>query len=201
MGSKEHWENVYVAKNDDEVSWTQADPQMSLALIAEVCAPPGRVIDVGGGTSPLAERLLDAGYAATVLDISEAALARSRARLGERASNVRWLAADITAAPEVGQHDVWHDRAVFHFLTRHEDRQRYVESMTRALPPGRHAVIATFALDGPEMCSGLPVRRYDARSLAAELGHAFQLLKSIPETHLTPWGKPQAFQYSVFRRP
>jgi SAM-dependent methyltransferase len=159
MGTKEHWENVYVAKSDSDVSWTQPDPQMSLALIVEVCSPPGRVIDVGGGTSPLVERLLDAGYAVTVLDISDAALARSRERLAERASSVRWLAADITAAPEVGQYDVWHDRAVFHFLTRPEDRQRYVELVTRELPPEGHAVIATFSLDGPEMCSGLPVQR------------------------------------------
>ena len=119
---KDHWESVYAAKGDAEVSWTEAEPRRSLALIAEVCPPPGRVIDVGGGTSALAGRLLDAGYAVAVLDISEAALARSRERLGERVKDIRWIAADITTGPVLGQFDVWHDRAVFHFLTHPADR-------------------------------------------------------------------------------
>jgi SAM-dependent methyltransferase len=199
MSRQDHWDKVYASKSDAEVSWTQAEPRTSLALIAEVC-PSGRVIDVGGGTSSLAERLLDAGYSAAVLDISATALARAKARLGARADQIRWIVADVTRQADVGTFDLWHDRAVFHFLTEQADRVAYVAMMSRTVPAGGHAVIATFALDGPEMCSGLPVRRYDGAKLAAELGASFQWLKSVPETHLTPWGKPQSFQYSVFRR-
>jgi SAM-dependent methyltransferase len=198
--TREHWEDVYATKGDAEVSWTEADPRRSLALIAGVRRPPGRVIDVGGGTSALAARLLDAGYAAAVLDISEAALARSRQRLGARAADVRWIAADITAAPDLGQFDVWHDRAVFHFLTDPAGRAAYTSLLARTIPTGGHAVIATFAPDGPERCSGLDVRRYDERSLAAELGADLALVTAVRETHLTPWGRPQPFQYGVFRR-
>jgi SAM-dependent methyltransferase len=199
-GVKDHWESVYAAKGDAEVSWTEAELRRSLALIADVCPPPGQVIDVGGGTSALAGRLLDAGYAVAVLDISEAALVRSRERLGERAEDIRWIAADITARPVLGQFDVWHDRAVFHFLTDPADRAAYVSLLARTVPCGGHAVIATFAMDGPERCSGLHVRRYDPATLAAELGPAFALVTFARETHVTPWGKPQSFQYSVFRR-
>ena len=198
--AKDHWETVYATKGDGEVSWTEDQPTRSLALIAGVCPPPGRVIDVGGGTSALGERLLSAGYRVAVLDISEAALARSRERLGPRAEDIQWIAADITAKPDLGQFDVWHDRAVFHFLTDPADRAAYVSLLRRAVPVGGHAVIATFAPDGPERCSGLEVRRYDGRSLAAELGAGLTLITSTRETHLTPWGKPQSFQYGLFRR-
>jgi SAM-dependent methyltransferase len=202
MNSKGHWESVYVGKRDDEVSWTQPEPALSLSLINEVRPGPGSIIDVGGGTSTLADRLLEAGYTVAVLDISEAALARSRERLGGRAASVRWLAADITAAPELGHYDVWHDRTVFHFLTSREDGERYVEVLLRTLPPRGHAIIATFSPEGPEKCSGLPGQRYGAIALATELGDAFELLKSVPETHQTPWGKSQAFQYCLMgRRP
>jgi SAM-dependent methyltransferase len=194
-----HWESVYTSKSDAELSWTQAEPATSLALIAEAC-PAGRVIDVGGGTSLLGERLVDRGYAVTVLDISQAAINRARERLGRRASEVRWMAADVTADPELGTFDVWHDRAVFHFLTGSEDRAAYAALLARTVPLGGHAVIATFALDGPEKCSGLEVRRYDGSALAAELGTRFKLLKSVPELHRTPWNAPQSFQYSLFER-
>ncbi|HEY7118709.1 MAG TPA: class I SAM-dependent methyltransferase [Tepidisphaeraceae bacterium] len=199
MATKDHWESVYQTKGDGEVSWTQTDPQLSLSLISEAL-PGGSVIDIGGGASVLVDRLLDAGYAAAVLDISGAALERSRARLGERAKDVRWIVADVTADPDVGQYDLWHDRAVFHFLTEPADRAAYVSMLSRSVRVGGHAVVATFALDGPQSCSGLPVRRYDGRALAAELGVGFRLLKSVSETHVTPSGKPQSFQYSVFRR-
>lgn len=199
MSRKEHWENVYAAKRDDELSWTQADPGTSLMLIKEA-APHGKVIDVGGGTSVLSDRLLDAGYAVTVLDISQAALDRAQQRLGARAARARWIAADVTAAGELGTFDVWHDRAVFHFLTDAADRRQYAALAERSIPAGGHLVIGTFALDGPEKCSGLPVERYDGKKLAAELGAGFVLQREIAETHLTPWGKPQQFQYSVFRR-
>jgi SAM-dependent methyltransferase len=199
MSRKQHWESVYESKRDAEVSWTQAEPRLSLALIREVC-PPGRVIDVGGGTSVLAERLLDCGYAVAVLDISPAALARAKLRLGPRAEEIRFIVADVTATPDLGTFDVWHDRAVFHFLTEPADRAAYVALLLRTIPAGGDAVIATFAPDGPEKCSGLPVQRYDSQSLAAELGDGFDLLKGVSETHLTPWGKPQAFAYSVLKR-
>lgn len=194
-----HWETVYASKGDAELSWTQAEPAASLALIEEVC-PAGRVIDVGGGTSLLAARLLDRGYTVTVLDISQAAIDRARERLGARASEVGWVVADVAAAPDLGTFEVWHDRAVFHFLTTSRDRAAYTALLARTVPAGGHAVIATFALDGPEKCSGLEVRRYDGRALAAELGRQFRLLKSVPELHRTPWGAEQSFQYSLFER-
>jgi SAM-dependent methyltransferase len=193
-----HWDSVYTSKGDD-VSWAQPEPRTSLLLIGDVC-PRGRVIDVGGGASVLVDRLRDAGYAVAVLDLSVAALARSRARLGIRADDVRWIVADVTTVADVGHHEVWHDRAVFHFLTERAQRAAYVALLSRTVPVGGHAVIATFALDGPEKCSGLPVCRYDGSALARELGAGFQLLRSEPETHLTPWGKPQSFQYGVFVR-
>jgi SAM-dependent methyltransferase len=201
---KEHWEAVYESKSDAELSWTQPEPGTSLALIAEVCpggrVPAARVIDVGGGTSLLAERLLDRGYSVTLLDISEAAIDRARNRLGARASQVGWIVADVTADPDLGTFDLWHDRAVFHFLTAPGDRAAYTALLARTVPVGGHAVIATFALDGPEKCSGLEVRRYDGRTLTAELGPRFELLKSVPEMHQTPRGGRQSFQYSLFQR-
>ena len=194
-----HWETVYTSKSDAELSWTQQEPTTSLTLIEDVC-PAGRVIDVGGGTSLLAERLLDRGYAVTVLDISQAAIDRARQRLGARITEVSWIVADVTAGPDLGTFDVWHDRAVFHFLTASGDRAAYAALLARTVPVGGHAVIATFAPDGPEKCSGLEVRRYDGRALAAELGPRFHVLRSVPELHRTPWGAVQSFQYSLFER-
>ena len=194
-----HWENVYTSKSDAELSWTQVEPATSLSLIAEACSADS-VLDVGGGTSLLAERLLDRGYAVTVLDISQAAIDRARRRLGPRASEVGWIVADVTAGPDLGTFDVWHDRAVFHFLTAPADRAAYVALLARTVPVGGHAVIATFALDGPEKCSGLEVRRYDGSALETELGPRFRLLKSVPELHRTPWNAAQSFQYSLFKR-
>lgn len=199
MTAQEHWESVYASKGDRDLSWTQPEPRMSLSLIGEVC-PAGRVIDVGGGASVLAERLLDRGYSVTVLDISQTAIDRSRNRLGARASQIHWIVADVTVNPELGSFDVWHDRAVFHFLTAPADRTAYTALLARTIAVGGHAVIATFALDGPEKCSGLEVRRYDGQTLAAELGPRFHLLRSVPELHSTPWGGRQSFQYSLFKR-
>lgn len=199
MSTKDHWESVYGSRTDAELSWTQPDPHLSLSLIAEVC-PAGSVIDVGGGTSLLAGRLLDQGYSVAVLDISEAAVTRGRARLGPRADTIHWIVADVTESPDLGSFDIWHDRAVFHFLTNPADRAAYVTLLARTVPVARHAVIATFAPDGPEKCSGLDVQRYSGLTLSAELGSSFVLLKSVPETHWTPGGKQQSFQYSVFRR-
>ncbi len=169
MSTQEHWESMYASKGDQDLSWTQPEPRTSLSLITEVC-PAGRVIDVGGGTSLLVERLLGRGYWVAVLDISQTAIDRARHRVGSRATQIHWIVADVTAYPDLGSFDVWHDRAVFHFLTAPADRAAYTGLLERTVPAGGHAVIATFALDGPEMCSGLEVRRYDGQSLAAELG-------------------------------
>ena len=198
--SKQHWESIYASKSDAELSWTQPDPALSLSLIGEVCPAGGSVIDIGGGSSGLAARLLDRGYSVAVLDISETALAHARQRLGPRAERVGWIAADVTARPTLGTFDVWHDRAVFHFLTDAADRASYVDLLRQTVPAGGHVLIATFALDGPEKCSGLPVCRYNGRSLAAALGRGFEFVKAVPEIHHTPWGASQSFQHSVFKR-
>ncbi|HVZ93172.1 MAG TPA: class I SAM-dependent methyltransferase [Phycisphaerales bacterium] len=190
---------MYATKADAELSWTQPEPSLSLELIRQA-TPRGRVIDVGGGSSPLAGLLLDEGYDVAVLDVSEAALNRAKEKLGPRAASVRWIIADVTAAPALGEFDVWHDRAVFHFLTEARDRERYLALLERRVPIGGHAVVATFAEDGPEKCSGLPVRRYSAEQLAAEVGAAFRAVRSERERHMTPWGKEQSFQYSLFER-
>ena len=196
---REHWDKVYASRSDAELSWTQPEPVTSLALIAEACGA-GRVIDIGGGTSPLAARLLDRGYQVAVLDISQAAIERARTRLAKHAGQIEWIVADVTAGPDLGTFDVWHDRAVFHFLTAAEDRAAYATLLARTVPLRGHVVIATFALDGPEKCSGLEVRRYDGRALATELGPRFKLLKNEQELHRTPWGAPQSFQYCLLER-
>jgi SAM-dependent methyltransferase len=199
---KTHWEHVYSAKAEADVSWHQDEPRLSLELIGAV-APAGgcRVIDVGGGASVLVDKLLGLPFGdIAVLDISETALGRARARLGERAEKVRWVVADVTEGPELGTFDVWHDRAVFHFLTDPADRRRYIELSRQTVPEGGHLVIATFADDGPRQCSNLDVCRYNARSLASELGGGFSLVREAKETHATPWGSSQPFVYGVFKR-
>lgn len=197
----QHWEDIYHSKSDQSLSWHQEEPATPLALIGEAASPELRVIDVGGGSSMLAARLLDKGFRnVAVLDISGAALNRARSRIGARAELIRWIAADVTAIGDIGQFDVWHDRAVFHFLTDPEDRRKYVALAERTIPAGGHLIIATFALDGPERCSGLPVHRYDAKGLAREFGRGFALEKELSEIHITPWGKRQSFIYAVFSR-
>lgn len=185
MKAQNYWESVYASKGELDLSWTQAEPLMSLSLIGEVC-PTGRVIDVGGGASLLAERLLERGYSVTVLDISQSAIDRARNRL--RDSQIQWIVADVTENPQLGSFDVWHDRAVFHFLTAPADRAAYTALLARTVAVGGHAVVATFALDGPEKCSGLEVRRYDGEALAAELGPRFDLLKERAGTALDSVG-------------
>lgn len=199
---KDHWEHVYSTRGETGVSWYQDEPGLSLELIGSVAPADGRrIIDVGGGASVLVDRLLDLSFGEiAVLDISEVALGKARARLGERAGRVRWVVADVTEGPELGTFDVWHDRAVFHFLTDPADRRSYVELARQTVPRGGHLVIATFADDGPERCSGLDVCRYNADSLASELGEGFSLVREAGETHTTPWGSSQAFVYGVFKR-
>jgi len=202
LDRKAHWERVYSTKGEAEVSWYQDEPRLSLELIrAVVPATGGRIIDVGGGTSVLVDRLLKLPFEAiAVLDISETALGKSRLRLGERARRVRWLSADVTDVDDLGTFDIWHDRAVFHFLTDVSDRKRYVELARRTVPEGGHLIVASFADDGPKRCSNLDVCRYNAESMAAELGEGFSLVREARETHTTPWGSSQAFFYGVFRR-
>jgi 2-polyprenyl-3-methyl-5-hydroxy-6-metoxy-1,4-benzoquinol methylase len=202
VGPKTHWERIFSERSDDTLSWYQAEPSRSLALIEAVSTDRSTaVIDVGGGTSLLVDRLLDAGYGnVAVLDISGSAIDRVRARLGERAGRVRWLIEDVTDVTEVGHFDVWHDRAIFHFVTEAEDRRRYVDLAARTVPAGGHVIIATFAPDGPSTCSGLDVRRYDADGLAAELGGRFLLEREERTVHVTPRGVHQPFTFAVFRR-
>jgi SAM-dependent methyltransferase len=197
-----HWENVYTSKGESEVSWFQENPAPSLALIAEIGATPASVIiDIGGGASRLVDHLIDQGFRdVTVLDLSAAALEAAKARLGERAGRAHWLVADATTWEPSRAYDVWHDRAAFHFLTEEGDRAAYIARLEQGLKIGGHAIIATFALAGPEKCSGLPVMRYDAARLGQTLGAAFKLLQSHGNDHATPWGSHQQFQFSVFQR-
>ncbi|MCG3143877.1 MAG: hypothetical protein HONDAALG_01249 [Gammaproteobacteria bacterium] len=198
MRPKEHWEQVYVSRAANAVSWYQAHAERSLGLIrATGVSSNASIIDVGGGASTLAEDLLAQGYTdLTVLDISAAAIATAKARLGERALEVRWIEADITTI-NLPRHciDVWHDRAVFHFLTVPEDRMTYVSEVLHAVKAGGHLIIATFAEDGPTECSGLPVVRYSPEALHAEFGEAFSLLHCEREEHVTPAGAVQRFVY------
>jgi SAM-dependent methyltransferase len=197
-----HWQNVYTKKGENEVSWFQENPAPSLELIAKVGArPASAIIDIGGGASRLVDSLMDRDFEdVTVLDLSEAALETAKARLGSRAAQVHWIVADATVWEPPKAYDIWHDRAAFHFLTEDRDRTAYVARLVRALKIGGYAIIATFALDGPERCSGLSVVRYDPASLGQTLGGAFQLADTRRHSHATPWGSDQSFQFSVFRR-
>ena len=202
MNHKEHWEHMYATKRETDVSWFQAEPRISLAIIRQA-APDLRtpIVDVGGGASRLVDVLLTAGYQnLTVVDISPSALEQAKKRLGERGTRVTWIAADALESilPQSGA-GFWHDRALFHFLTDHGERTRYVQEVRRALRPGGHILLATFAEDGPQKCSGLPVVRYSAPTLRALLGDPFELLETEREDHLTPAGVHQSFQYCLFR--
>ncbi len=197
-----HWENVYATKGEDEVSWFQENPAPSLELIATAgLTPEAAIIDIGGGASRLVDGLLARGFQnVTVLDLSQSALGVAKARLGHAANRVRWVAADVTTWEPPHTYDLWHDRAAFHFLTEDAARSAYVDRLKKALKPAGHVVIGTFAPDGPERCSGLPITRHDAVSLAATLGAEFELIDSRRQEHVTPWGRTQQFQFSIFRR-
>lgn len=202
MQSKEHWEQVYTTKSTTGVSWYQEHAEQSRHLIEQTGVPrTGSIIDVGGGASTLVDDLLVQGYRAiTVLDLSAAALHAAQARLGERADSVRWLEGDITKIrlPEHA-YDIWHDRAVFHFLTDEADRRAYVAQVLRSVKPGGHVIVATFAEDGPTQCSGLPVMRYSPAELHGQFGASFSLLKQEREAHQTPMGTTQKFIYCYCR--
>ncbi|MCA1378139.1 class I SAM-dependent methyltransferase [Bradyrhizobium sp. IC4060] len=197
-----HWDHVYATKGEAEVSWYQDSPAISLAMIRAAGSDRDTtIIDVGGGASRLVDALLQDGYRdIAVLDLSANALAAAKKRIGPAASTVDWIVADATTWRPTRTYDVWHDRAAFHFLTDPRDKVAYVERLRSAVRPGGHVIIATFAPDGPEKCSGLPVQRHDSASLAAELGPEFKLVETRSETHHTPWHSTQAFQFSRFRR-
>jgi len=197
-----HWNRVYVTKAERDVSWFEPFPAISLEMLeAAGMTAATCVLDVGGGDSHLVDALVARGLdCLAVLDISGAALTRAKARLGSAAQTPIWIEADVTSAWSLKPMDIWHDRAVFHFLTTPGERARYKQHLLETLKPGGSAIVATFALDGPEQCSGLPVERYSPESLAQELGQAFELRDARAHVHTTPWGSAQSFQYSRFSR-
>jgi len=203
MNRAAHWNKVYAEKAAAELSWFQQDPTSSLELIDRLALPlDGAVIDVGGGgPSALVGRLLDRGFHdISILDVAAAALQRCREQLADRADRIIWIEADITRFIPSRRYDLWHDRAVFHFLIDPADRQAYIDAMVRGIAPGGHAVIAAFAPEGPTKCSGLDVARWDPPTLAQTLGDDFALIAHAREIHRTPWGKPQSFVYCLFQR-
>ncbi len=198
MNTKHHWEQVYQTKAADQVSWFSPHLQRSMSLIRDAATQPSMsIIDVGGGESTLVDDLLQAGYQdVSVLDISQAAIDVTRARLGAAGQRVTWLAADITQATlPAARYDVWHDRAVFHFLTETAQREAYVRQVLRSVKPGGHVIVATFGPEGPLQCSGLNVVRYNADGLHSTFGDAFALVLSNTELHRTPFGNTQQFVY------
>jgi SAM-dependent methyltransferase len=200
----EHWQTVYAIKDEQDVSWFQKSPDVSLELIGRalpMAMARAFVIDIGGGASRLADALLDTGgYHVSVLDLSSAALETARHRIGPRAEEIDWIVADITEWRPPRRYDVWHDRAALHFLTEAADQVAYASALSEALESGGVAIIGTFAPDGPERCSGLQVMRHDEKSLGELLGDGFSLEDSRRHEHVTPWGSVQKFQFSSFRK-
>jgi SAM-dependent methyltransferase len=199
---KAHWQNIYRDKSPLDVSWYQKEPKLSLELIHHTGVQHDEaIIDVGGGASVLVDFLCKEGFTnLSVLDISENALASAKQRLGDAAKTIEWFEADITAFSPPHPFSIWHDRAVFHFLTEKSDRRKYVSTLKQALRPTGHLIIAAFAIGGPEKCSGLEIVQYDASKLKAELGEEFQLAEEKNEIHLTPANKEQKFRYFRFVR-
>ena len=202
-GRHAHWNKVWATKQPDSVSWFQPDPAQSLHLIAAASLrKDAGIIDVGGGASELVDKLVERGWVhVAVLDIAEAAIDHAVERLGTLAEDVTWIVADVLAwQPVPGLFELWHDRACFHFLTEAADQRRYADTMATALVSGGTALIATFAADGPEQCSGLTVQRHDRQSLTAAVGPAFEVVDELAEEHVTPWGAVQKFRWWVLRR-
>lgn len=199
---RDHWEQVYIAKAETAVSWYQPHSTRSLELIGEALADRRTsVIDVGGGASTLVDDLVAEGFSdLAVLDISDAALARSKTRLAEQAAHIEWIVADITKWKPSRTWGLWHDRAVFHFLTTKEQQDAYIGALRQATDEGAAAIIATFSPDGPEKCSGLTVQRYSPEEIADRVGEEFKLVAKSYETHITPWKSEQRFSYAVLKR-
>jgi hypothetical protein len=202
MSRRRHWNTVYTQKTGRDVSWFETRPAISLKLLDDAGLDEDScVVDVGGGDSRLVDALTAKGLdCIAVLDVSAAALNRAKTRLGATAAAITWIEADVAAEWTLKPMDIWHDRAVFHFLVEAGDRAKYVSHMRDVLKLNGSAIVATFDLNGPEKCSGLPVQRYSSESLARELGDGFRLVDSVPHEHRTPWGSIQAFQYSRFVR-
>ncbi len=199
---QQHWDRVYGTKEPEDLTWFQETPQVSLSLIEEMELPAeARIIDVGGGTSTLSSFLLEKGFKRiSVLDVSGAALSLARARLGPRSQEVEWIEADLLQFEPTTSWTLWHDRAVFHFLTSETDREAYRRVLEKGLKPGGYLIMATFALEGPSRCSGLDCVRYSPESLGSALGSGFLLRGSVEEAHRTPAGGVQAFNFSWFQR-
>jgi SAM-dependent methyltransferase len=201
MGRKQHWEGIYRTKDSAQLSWFESQPAMSLRFIEAASLTAGaRILDVGGGTSMLVDALLERGYHPGVLDVSEAAVGISQARLGLRAKQVEWFVIDVTQFRSPHAWDLWHDRAVFHFLTDEAEQSAYKGALLRALAENGQVVLGTFGPEGPRKCSGLDVCRYDVASLQAQLGSDFKLLQHETTEHITPRGVAQQFLFCRFRR-
>ncbi|MDH5446753.1 MAG: class I SAM-dependent methyltransferase [Gammaproteobacteria bacterium] len=198
---KDHWEGIYSDKSPLEVSWYQKEPTLSLQLIEHCQLDKDQpIIDVGGGASVLIDHLLSRGYTQTaVLDISDNALTVARQRLADKANTVEWYVSDVTEFSAPHPFALWHDRAVFHFLTEASDRRKYIEALKAGLSPGGFLILAAFAIGGPTMCSGLNIVQYDAEKISQELGIDFELIEQMGETHLTPSGGEQLFSYFRFK--
>ena len=203
INMKTHWEHIYEKKGPTQVSWYQEYAQFSLQYIRNTgIRKTDHIIDVGGGASTLVDDLIaDRFQHITILDISGTALQLAQQRLGSQAANVNWIEADITQVNlPYQQYDVWHDRAVFHFLTQPAERQQYIDTVRHAVRRGGHVIVATFAVDGPDHCSGLEVMRYDPEGLHSEFGDSFDLVDSTREIHHTPFGTEQRFIYCYCRK-
>lgn len=200
--SSNQWDWLYATRQLNSVGWYEPDPVTSRQLIAEAMSRGGRsIVDVGGGASRLVDHLIDLDLdRVAVLDVSEAGLAVARHRLAARADSVEWIVGDVASMDGIGQFDIWHDRAAFHFLLDPRSRGAYVRLAEQTVPIGGFAIVATFAVDGPERCSGMPVRRYEPEALAEEWGVGFRLFDSRHHLHHTPAGVPQNFQYSTLER-
>jgi len=203
MHEREHWQRVYSSKSSDEVSWYRPHLEQSLGFIREAeLSPDARIVDVGGGASTLVDDLLGQGHRnLAVIDLADSALAEVKRRLGARAERVDWIVGDVTTELLPAQSvDFWHDRAVFHFLVDDAARSAYLAQVLRAVKPGAHVLVATFGLDGPDKCSGLPVARYSADGIHDAFGDHFNKVSDASEVHATPWGATQSFVYCFCRR-
>jgi len=200
MNRKTHWESIYADKSPLAVSWFQKEPRLSLQLISNTgLSTEAAIIDIGGGASVLIDHLYERGFRhLAVLDISGVALSHAKQRLGSTAEQIEWLETDVTTFVAPHPFDIWHDRAVFHFLTEAADRRRYVDTLKQTLKPGGHLIIAAFAIGGPTRCSGLDIVQYDADKLGRELGEDFTLVEQVSEIHVTPTNQEQLFGYFRF---
>jgi 2-polyprenyl-3-methyl-5-hydroxy-6-metoxy-1,4-benzoquinol methylase len=200
--NRQHWEKIWSAADPREVTWYQDSPKVSLGLIeATGIGHEARILDVGCGASTLVDGLFDRGFEnISMLDLSGSALSHAKARIGDRAEHVTWMIGNVTTFRQEEPIDLWHDRAVLHFLVEESDRKRYAQALSDSLAPNGHVIIATFALDGPKKCSGLEVLRYGPREITGLLGESFQLLELVHETHLSPGKIEQRFTYFRLQR-